>query len=179
MQFLKYVNKKTVDLASICAMLAMSFLFISLFLKDDLSKYISQKHKLSALKSSAERNASLPDEQQKTGSDISALEMEMNDYKKIFRTGNRASDFLNYITEAGRRHRVEVSSVEPGEVVKGDLYTRNVYTTILSGGFYDIYNYLYRIEEDWKAVKIERVVMDKNHDDSRIQVILTVAVLSI
>ena len=117
--------------------------------------------------------------QKKNISDIAALEKEMNDYKELFKAENKTSDVLNYITAIARRHRIEVSTVEPGEVIKGDAFTRSMYTTILSGGFYDVYNYLYRIEEDWKAVKIERVVMDKNSDDSKIQVILTMAVLSI
>ncbi|OGW41697.1 MAG: hypothetical protein A2132_02480 [Nitrospirae bacterium RBG_16_43_11] len=64
-------------------------------------------------------------------------------------------------------------------MIKGDLFTKSMYTTSLTGGFYDVYNFLYRIEEDWKGVKIERVVMDKDSEDSRIHVMLTVAVLSI
>src|SRR3989304_3305404 len=157
MQILKYLNRNILDLISISAILVLSLFIFSFFLKDDISTYFSLKQKHSSLRLSAERN----------------------DYKNNFKADNKTSYFLNYITAIARRHRIEISTVEPGEVIKGDAFTRSMYTTILSGGFYDVYNYLYRIEEDWKAVKIERVVMDKNSDDSKIQVVLTVAVLSI
>lgn len=179
MQILKFVNKRILDLISISAILAISLFFFSVFLKDDISVYISLKQRLSVLRSPAEMNHSLSGDPKKKSSDIAALELEVNDYGKVFRTENKTPDFLNYITAIGRRYRIEIASVEPGDVIKGDTVTKRIYTTILSGGFYDVYNYLYRIEEDWKAVKIEHVVMDKNRDDSKIQVVLTVAVLSI
>jgi len=179
MQILRYLNRNILDLISISAILVLSLFIFSFFLKDDISTYFSLKQKHSSLRISAERNASMLEDQKKKASDIAAMEMEMNDYKNKFKAENKTSYFLNYITAIARRHRIEISTVEPGEVIKGDAFTRSIYTTILSGGFYDVYNYLYRIEEDWKAVKIERVVMDKNSDDSKIQVVLTVAGLSI
>lgn len=179
MQIVRYLNRKIVDIISISAILALSLFFFSIFLKDDISNYNSLKQKLSSLRSSADSSVSMINEQKKKASDIADLEKEMDDYKKIFKVENKTSYFLNYITALARRHRIEVSSIEPGEVTKSDAFTRSMYTTILSGGFYDVYNYLYSLEEDWKAVKIERVLMDKNSDDSKIQVVLSVAVLSI
>lgn len=179
MHILKYMNIKILDLISVVAISVVCLLFFSLFLKDDISKYILLRHKLSSLRSAAELSPSMLEEQKQKLSDIASLESEMNDYKRIFDTKNRTPDVLRFITDISRRYRIEVTSVEPGEVIKGDKFTRRMYTTILSGGFYDVYNYMYRIEEDWKAVKIERVVMDKNSDNRRIQVVLTMAVLSI
>ncbi len=179
MQILRYLNRKILDLISISAIAILAVLFFSVFLKGDIAKYISLKQNLSSLKSSAERSASLLKEQEKAATDFAALEMEINNYNKVFKVENKTSYFLNYISSIARRHRLEIVSVEPGEVMKGDAFTRSTYTTLLSGSFYDIYHYLYRMEEDWKAVKIEHVVMDKNSDDSKIQVTLTVAVLSI
>src|SRR3989337_4224775 len=179
MQILRYLNRNILDLISISAILVLSLFIFSFFLKDDISTYFSLKQKHSSLRISAERNASMLEDQQKKASDIAAMEMEMNDYKNNFKADNKTSYFLNYITAIARRHRIEISTVEPGEMIKDDAFTRRMYTTILSDGFYDVYNYLYRIEEDWKAVKIERVVMDGNSDDNKIQVVLTVAVLSI
>lgn len=179
MQIMRYLNRRILDLTSMGVIVVLSLFFFSIFLKEDISTYISLKQRLTSLRSSAERSASLLEEQKKRASDISALELEMKDYEKIFKAENKTPDFLNYITDIARRYRIEVATVEPGEVIKGDPFTRSMYTTVLSGSFYDIYHYLYRIEEDWKAVKIEHVVMDKNRDDNKIQVTLTLAVLSI
>ena len=179
MEMLKYLDKKRLDLISISVIVILFVLFFSMFLKDDISMHISIRKSLSTLKSSAEGNVLLLEEQKNRASDITALEKEIIDYKNIFQAANKTPYFLNYMTAIARRHRVEVASVEPGEVIKGDLFTKSMYTTSLTGGFYDVYNFLYRIEEDWKGVKIERVVMDKDSEDSRIHVMLTVAVLSI
>lgn len=178
-QILKYLDKKILDIISISTILILFVLIYSVFLKDDISTHISLKKRLSSLRSSSEKSALLLKEQKNRAYDIAALEKEITDYRNIFQAGNKTPYFLNYMTVIARRYRVEVASVEPGDVIKGDSFTKSMYTTSLSGGFYDVYNFLYRIEEDWKAVKIERVVMDKNSDDSKIQVILTVAVLSI
>lgn len=179
MQILKYLDKKLLDLLSISAILILFVLFYSVFLKDDIATHASLKKRLLTLKSSTEKSALLMEAQKNRASDIEALEKEITDYKNIFQAANKTAYLLNYMTTLARRHRVEVASVEPGEVIKGDSFTKSMYTTSITGGFYDIHNFLYRIEEDWKAVKIERVVMDKDIEDSRIHVMLTVAVLSI
>src|SRR3989337_1305130 len=146
MQIVRYLNRKIVDIISISAILALSLFFFSIFLKDDISNYNSLKQKLSSLRSSADSSVPMINEQKKKASDIADLEKEMDDYKNAL----------------ARRHRIEVSSIEPGEVTKSDAFTRSMYTTILSGGFYDVYNYLYSLEEDWKDVKIERGLMDEH-----------------
>lgn len=173
------MDKKKIDIIAILSLAVIFVLFYSLFLKDDIFLYRSLSIQRASLKSAIIRDLALIEAHKSKQSEIMALEEEIKWNIEMLQKENAVPYFLNYTSSLAGRYRVELLSVEPGEVLEGDLFTKSIFTTTLSGGFSNIYNFMYHLEDDWKGVKVERLTMDKNPGDNRINVRLTLAVLSI
>ncbi|MBI5756387.1 MAG: hypothetical protein HZA12_05620 [Nitrospirae bacterium] len=173
------MDKKKIDIIAIISIGAIFVLFYSLFLKDDIFLYRSLSSQRASLKSAVIRDLALIEAHKGRQSEIMALEKEIKGNMDMLQKENAVPYFLNYLSSLAGRYRVGLLSIEPGEVLEGGLFTKSIFTTTMSGGFFNIYNFLYHLEDDWQGVKVERLTIDKNPGDNKVDVRLTLAVLSI
>lgn len=172
------MDKRKIDIISILSITAIFIIFYSIFLSDNISRYRllrQQKVSLEDAISRGELIGTLEEEE----ANVIALGNEIRENEKFLKVENRTSYFLNYISSLARQHKIEIISVEPGETVAEDLLTRTKFTAVLRGRFLDTYNFLYFLENNWRAVKVEALSVDKTSQDRSLNIRLTLALLSI
>ena len=172
-------DTKKIDIISVLAIVIVSGVFYSIFLKDDFSAYKTLRDKRSFLNEAITRDRHTIDTHKNKAADILSLEKEINENKLVFLKEEKQPYFINYASSLARQYRIGILSIEPGETVISDLVSKTTFTAGLRGRFPNMYNFLYHLEDDWKGVKVEALTMDKNPEDRSVSVRLTLAVLSI
>ena len=172
-------DTKKIDIISVLAIVIVSGVFYSIFLKDDFSAYKTLRDKRSSLNEAITRDRHTIDTHKNKAADILSLEKEINENKLVFLKEEKQPYFINYASSLARQYRIGILSIEPGETVISDLVSKTTFTAELRGRFPNMYNFLYHLEDDWKGVKVEALTMDKNPEDRSVSVRLTLAVLSI
>ena len=172
-------DTKKIDIISVLAIVIVSGVFYSIFLKDDFSAYKTLRDKRSSLNEAISKDRDTIDTHKNKAADILNLEKEINENKLVFLKEEKQPYFINYTSSLARQYRIGILSIEPGETVISDLVSKTTFTAGLRGRFPNMYNFLYHLEDDWKGVKVEALTMDKNPEDRSVSVRLTLAVLSI
>ncbi len=173
------LDKRKIDIISIIITVSVFIIFFTLFLKDDFSAHHLLRDKRSSLKEAISRDQYAIEAHKNKAADVSTLEKEILEDKQFLLKEDNIPYFLNYVSSLARRHQVVIISIEPGQTVDNNRLTKTTFTAELKGGFPYVYNFLYHLEDDWRGVKIEALSIDKNREDSRVDVKLTLAVLSI
>lgn len=172
-------DAKTVDIISILVIVIVFGTFYIIFLKDDFAAYATLREKRYSLDESITRDRHTIETSNIKAANILTLEKDISEHKLLFLKEDKVPYFINYASSLARQYRIGILSIEPGETVGGDLVSKTTFAAQLRGGFPNMYNFLYHLEEDWKGVKIETLTMDKNPEDRTISVRLTLGIISI
>jgi len=173
------MKKRKIDIISLLVMSALLVVSYFSFLSDDISLYRSSRQKRSSIYEAIKRDASTVEREKKKMLDVLNLEKEIEGHRLFLPKEDSVPYFLDYFSSLARRYKVEILSIRPEGTVDGELFSRTTFTTELSGGFPNIYNFLYHLEEDWRGVKMETLSLTRDTEERSIKVKLTVAVLSI
>lgn len=173
------MDKKKVDIIAIFTIVTIFAIFSFASLKNDIAAYRSLRHKRSSLKDEIRRDTYTIGLKKKRIVEVLNLEKEITEQKQFLLANDGIPDFLNYISSLARRHKVEIVSIEPGETMDVDLLTKTIFTAELRGGFSNIYNFLFHLEDDWRGVKVEELSIESSPEERDINIRMTLAVLSI
>ena len=172
-------DTKKIDIISVLAIVIVSGVFYSIFLKDDFSACKTLRDKRASLNEAITRDRNTIDAHKNKAADILRLEKEISENKLFFIKEEKVPYFINYASSLARQYRIGILSIEPGETLINDSVSKATFMAELRGRFPNMYNFLYHLEDDWKGVKVETITMDKNPEDRSVSVRLTLAVLSV
>ncbi len=173
------MDRRKINIISILAISGLFVISYSTFLKDDLSTFLSLRHKRSSLKEEIKRDTYTVITAKNKITEVLSLEQELKEHQLLLTREERIPYFLNYISSLARQNKVEIISIEPRETVEDSLLTKAAFAAEIRGGFPSIYNFLYHLEEDWKGVKIETLSIARGPDNNNVNVRLALLVLSI
>lgn len=173
------MDKKKIDIIAILSIVIICVIFYTVFLKDDLFAYRPLNQKRSSLEEAINRERITVEHRKDKETYVQNLQQEIKGHKLLLLKEDKIPYFLNYISSLANQDKVAILSIEPGETIAEDIFTKTTFTTELKGGFPYIYNFLYHIENDWGGVKVVTLSIDKNPDDNSLKVRLSLAVLSI
>src|SRR3990170_6492441 len=172
------MDKRKIDIISIIAIVISIILSIIILLKDDISDFRLMKNKRYSLKEDIRKN-SITLEREKNKAASVLMEKEVKGQNLFITKDKLVPYFINYVSILARRHRVEIVSLEPGSSIGDNTIRKTSFTAEITGGFPNAYNFLYHLEDDWRGVKIDSLLIDKDPENNSVNVRLKLIVLSL
>ena len=173
------MDKRKTDIISIIAIVISIILSIIILLKDDISDYRLMKNKRYSLKEDIRKNSITLEREKNKAAGVLDMEKEVKG-QNLFITKDKLVPYLiNYVSILARRHRVEIVSLEPGSSIGDNTIRKTSFTAEITGGFPNAYNFLYHLEDDWRGVKIDSLLIDKDPENNSVNVRLKLIVLSL
>lgn len=173
------MDKRKTDILSVLLIAIISIFFFSVFIKDDFSAYRLLRHERYFLKDAIKRYTNVVETHKNKIRDIVILENYLKEQKLFLLKEDKVAYFLNYVSSHADRNKVEIIFVEPGEIEQYDLFAKTLFTAEFRGRFPNVYNFIYRIEDDWRGVKVEKLSINKDSGDNKVNVRLKLSVISI
>lgn len=173
------MDKRKIDIISILAIIIACVLFYTAFLGKDFATFRSLRQDRYSIKGEINNDKYTLEILRNKKSEAINLESEITKHRLVYLKKDNVPYFLNYVSSLANRDNVMILLIEPGETVSEDIFTKTSYTAELKGGFSNIYDFLYHLEDDWRGVKIESMSLDKNTDDNSMNLRLLLSVYTI